>query len=247
MGRPAARPTCRSPTGPRSSCRCARRLSPTTQETYRRDLDKYVLPRFGAYRLGRLPADEIENWLNDEIAAGIAPSSVHRHYRTLRRVLQVAVEKQKILANPCDRVRPAAGPEAGDDVPRLGRGRSRSPRRTAERYRALIYLAVDSGMRWSELVGLRVGRVDLRRRKVRVTEQLIRRASGEWVRQDPKTPASVRSITISAFTADVLAEHIGSFSSSGVDGLVFPNAAGNPIASASLFESRGVVYGPGVT
>ncbi len=30
-----------------------RRLSPTTQETYRRDLDKYVLPRFGAYRLGQ--------------------------------------------------------------------------------------------------------------------------------------------------------------------------------------------------
>jgi hypothetical protein len=29
-----------------------RRLSPTTQETYRRDLERYVLPRFGAYRLG---------------------------------------------------------------------------------------------------------------------------------------------------------------------------------------------------
>ncbi len=40
-----------------------RRLSPTTQETYRRDLDGYVLPRFGGYRLGQLPADEIENWL----------------------------------------------------------------------------------------------------------------------------------------------------------------------------------------
>ena len=32
-----------------------RRLSPTTQDTYRRDLDKYVLPRFGAYRIGVLP------------------------------------------------------------------------------------------------------------------------------------------------------------------------------------------------
>jgi len=52
-----------------------RRLSPTTQETYRRDLDKYVLPRFGAYRLGGVPADQIENWLNDEIEAGLAPSS----------------------------------------------------------------------------------------------------------------------------------------------------------------------------
>jgi hypothetical protein len=30
----------------------ARRLSPTTQETYRRDLERYVLPRFGSYRLG---------------------------------------------------------------------------------------------------------------------------------------------------------------------------------------------------
>ncbi len=55
----------------------ARRLSPSTQETYERDLRKYILPRFGAYRIGRLPADEIENWLNDEVAAGVAPSSVH--------------------------------------------------------------------------------------------------------------------------------------------------------------------------
>jgi hypothetical protein len=38
----------------------ARRLSPTTQETYRRDLERYVLPRFGAYRIGQLPADEID-------------------------------------------------------------------------------------------------------------------------------------------------------------------------------------------
>jgi hypothetical protein len=56
----------------------ARRLSPTTQQTYRRDLNHYVLPRFGSYRLGRLPAEEIEEWLNDEIEQGLSPSSVHR-------------------------------------------------------------------------------------------------------------------------------------------------------------------------
>ncbi len=78
----------------------ARRLSPPTQETYRRDLERYVLPRFGSYRLGRLPTDEIEKWLNDEVAAGLAPSSVHRSYRVLRRVLQVAVEKERSLTNP---------------------------------------------------------------------------------------------------------------------------------------------------
>ena len=131
----------------------ARRLSPSTQETYARDLNRYVLPRFGSYRIGRLPADEIENWLHHEMAAGIAPSSVHRHYRTLRRVLQVAVEKEKILANPCDRVQPPRVPAremvflTWEDAVDLAEA-------IKERYRALIYLAVDSGMRWSELVGL---------------------------------------------------------------------------------------------
>ncbi len=79
----------------------ARRLSPTTQATYRRDLECYLLPRFAAYRIGRLPADEIENFLTDEVAAGMTPSSVHRHFRTRRRMLRVAVEKEKMVTNPC--------------------------------------------------------------------------------------------------------------------------------------------------
>ena len=172
-----------------------RRLAMTTQETYRRDLNKYVLPRFGSYRLGQLPADEIENWLNDEMAAGIAPSSVHRHYRTLRRMLQVAVQKQKILTNPCERVDPPRVPKhemvflGWDEAIRLAEAHR-------DRYRALIYLAVDSGMRWSELVGLRRGKVDLRNRKVRVTEQLVQLGDRSFLRKEPKTAAGVRSITI---------------------------------------------------
>ncbi len=184
-----------------------RRLSPTTQETYRRDLARFVLPRFGRYRLGQLPVDEIENWLNDEIAAGIAPSSVHRHYRTLRRMLQVAVQTQKVLNNPCDRVDPPRVPRremsflGWDDAIRLAEEHN-------ERYRALIYVAVDSGMRWSELVGLRRGKVDLRNCKIRVTEQFMQLQDRSYLRKEPKTAAGVRSITLSRFTASMLGAHI---------------------------------------
>lgn len=88
------------------------------------------------------------------MAGGLAPSSVHRHYRTLRRILQVAVEKERILANPCERVQPPRVPHREmvfldwPDAVELAEAHG-------ERYRAFIYLAVDSGMRWSELVGLR--------------------------------------------------------------------------------------------
>lgn len=180
-----------------------------------------------------MPADEIENWLNDEIAAGIAPTSVHRHYRTLRRMLQVAVEKQKILGNPCERVDPPRVPKremmflGWDESIRLAEAHS-------ERYRALIYVAVDSGMRWSELVGLRRGKVDLRNRKVRVTEQLVQLDDGSFMRKEPKTAAGVRSITLSPFTTAVLAAHMDRFAKPGEDELVFPNGAGNPLSSSSF-------------
>ena len=200
-----------------------RRLSPTTQETYRRDLCRYVLSRFGSYRLGQLPADEIENWLSDEIASGIAPSSVHRHYRTLRRMLQVAVQKQKILNNPCDRVDPPRVPKR--EMTFLDWDQSiKLAEAHPDRFRALIYVAVDSGMHWSELIGLRRGKVDLRNRKIRVTEQLVQLEDRSWLRKEPKTPAGVRSITLSPFTARLLAEHIEKYVAPGSDALVFANA-----------------------
>ncbi len=73
---------------------------------------------------------------------------------------------------------------------------------------------------------------------MRVTDQLVRLDTGEWLRKEPKTPASIRSITISGFTADLLARHVEAYAADGPDGLVFPNAAGNPLASSSFWNNH---------
>lgn len=217
-----------------------RRLAERTQETYRRDLTRFVLPRFGTYRLGHIPADEIENWLNDEIDAGIAPSSVLRHYRTLRRLLQDAVEKQKIAANPCDRVDPPRVPKREmvfldwDEVLALSD-------KLVERHRTMILFAVDTGMRWSEIIGLRRQKLDLVNRKVRVTEQLVRLEDGKFIRREPKTAAGVRSISISPHTAALVAEHIDKFTEAGKDAMVFTSGSGAPISSSSFLTHH---FGP---
>ena len=211
-----------------------RRLSPRTQETYRRDLETYILPRFGAYRIGKMPAEEIEKWLLDEIDGGLAPSSVHRHYRTMRRMFQVAVEKQKIVANPCERVHPPSVPKTEmtfltwDQAIELAEAHP-------ERFRAMIYLAVDSGMPWGELIGLQRKNLDVVNRRVRVVDQLVRTQDGKFHRKAPKTSAGVRSITISRMTAEVMTSHLERFAGTGPDGLVFPNTAGNPLAESSFY------------
>jgi len=45
---------------------------------------------------------DIQAWL----AGGMAPSSVHRKYRLLRRLLQVPVDKGVIARSPCSGVQP---------------------------------------------------------------------------------------------------------------------------------------------
>jgi integrase len=99
-------------------------------------------------------------------------------------------------------------------------------------------------MRWSELVGLRRYNVDLLRRSIAVTEQLVyiggstaQARAGEWVRQRPKTRAGVRSISISDFLAGHLEEQLSARSQPGRDGLVFVNMRGGPIGG-SIFNKR---------
>jgi hypothetical protein len=61
---------------------------------------------------------------------------------------------------------------------------------------------------------------------------------GQWLRKEPKTASSVRSITLSPFVAEQLAGHLERFAAAGVDGLVFPNAKGNPLISSNFWNNH---------
>jgi integrase len=209
-------------------------LRPTTVWLYERELE-YILHRFGSRQLNQLKALDIQAWLADLLAGGMAPSSVLRRYGLLRRLLQVAVDKGLIARSPC----------AGVEAPRVETNEMRflTPAEVVALadaidpwFRPLVYTAVETGMRWSELVRLRRSGVDLLRRAIAVTEQLVyiggdSRAgrSGRWVRQKPKTRAGVRSISVSGFLAEQLEEQLANWSQPDRDGLVFVNMRGGPI------------------
>ena len=207
-------------------------LRPGTVSTYRRDLTRYVLPRFGTVRLSRLNPLEIRAWLAEELAEGRAPSSVHRHYRTLRRVLQVAVETDMLAKNPCAAVQPPSVPttemrflspaEVSDLVDA-----------TSPWYRTFIYTAAYTGLRWGELTGLRRKRVDPLRNTLTVAEQLTA-VDGKIQWGEPKTRAARRTLAIPAFLVGMLEAQFTERSLPGPDGLVFPNSAGKPVAAPSF-------------
>jgi integrase len=207
----------------------ARNLSPGGHDTYRRDLDRYILPALGDTPLAALTPDLIDRYLTGELEH-LAPSTVHRHYRTIRRLCQVAVERGALPHNPCDPVTPPRIIHTEmrfltvDQVDQLANTIS-------ARYRTWVHVACYAGLRWSETVALRRASIDGPR--IAVTEQLVRR-NGVWRSEPPKTRAGRRTVTVPPFLEQLLAAHLDEWSGSGPGGLVFPNQGGRPLNGPSF-------------
>jgi len=217
----------------------ARNLSAGGLATYQRDLDRYILPELGGLRLEQVTPDRIDAYLGDQ-SARLAPSSVHRHYRVLRRMLQVAVNRGRLYSNPCDPVTPPRVPVT--EMRFLTTGEvDRLAAAITPRYRAWVYCSAYLGWRWSEGIGLQ--RRHINGRKVTIAGQLARR-KGVWTREEPKTRAGRRTVTAPAFVADILAAHLEEYAQPAPDGLVFVNRAGRPLNGPSF---RGSVFKPALT
>lgn len=95
---------------------------------------------------------------------------------------------------------------------------------TDERYRALVLLLGFGGLRIGEAVALRVGNLDLLRRRVNVLEAASEVRGAIYV-GPPKTKQSVRAVALPAFIVDALAAHLAAFPPSD-SGLVFTSPEG---------------------
>lgn len=200
-------------------------LGESTRATYERDLARYVLPRFGSMPLAAIRPGDVRVWISDELAAGIAPSSVHRHYRTLRRVLNLAVANELLAKSPCSSVKAPAVPRdemrflTADEVNELAMAIN-------PRLRTFVYTAAYTGLRWGELIGLRRAAVDVPGARLVVVDQLVL-VNNQWHRKAPKTAAGRRRVGLPAFLAALLDEQLECHALPCADGLVFPNRAGN--------------------
>lgn len=72
---------------------------------------------------------------------------------------------------------------------------------------ALYRLALTTGMRRGELLGLRWRDVDLERQRISIRQSLGQDGNGRPTLQEPKTPASIRTIAITETDVAILRKH----------------------------------------
>ena len=199
-------------------------LRPTTRDLYAYLLRRFLLPTFGKTALSSIDPLSVRAWLTNLQAEQLSPSTVAKAYRLLSRILGAAVEAGYLVRNPC--TVKGAGQERAPEM-RFATVAQVAALADAidPRYRALILVAAYGGLRWGELVGLRVKRVDLLHGRVTVAEQ-VAEVNGKLIPGPPKTEAGRRTVTLPAVAAVALAEHLANFAEPGPEGLVFPAPQG---------------------
>lgn len=146
------------------------RLKPSTVSVYRNSLNNHVKPALGAVRLADLHPHTVQSFING--LTGLSVSSVHVIYKTLHTALQRAVELDYIPRNPADRcVLPKAEqkeikPLDDEQTAALLGAAKGTP------MEQLITVALFTGLRISELLGLTWDVIDFARGTFTVNKQL---------------------------------------------------------------------------
>ena len=199
----------------------------TTRSRDETVLRVHLVPALGSRRLAGVTPLDVQQIVN-EMAATLAPATVRTNYGVLRAVLNAAVDEGRIARSPCRRI---ALPRNGD-TPRRALEPSELHRLASampSEYRSLVYVGGVLGLRWSEIAGLRVSRVNISGRTLEVAEA-IKYVSGRLVIDGlVKSKAALRTLGLPDELAAILADHSEQHCLSDADAFVFSSPRGGPL------------------
>jgi integrase len=204
---------------------------------YRRDANRYIVPRLGEIPVDQIDADEVARWVvwleaQEWKGKPIAARTAKSRHSLLSQILGAAAIKGHRTGNP------ARGAK-------LTRGRKRKMvvltqselavllHFVPERWRPLVLWLAGTGMRWGEATALTWGDLD------RDARPMLVHIDKAWQRTEkgvghvlgpPKTDAGERTIGV----PDALVTQIGTHRRG--DALLFPSKVGKPIWSSSFYS-----------
>jgi integrase len=217
------------------------KVEPGTYERQETILRLHLLPALGKRPLAKLTPQEIQGFYSQKLAAGYAPGSVRQMHAVLSNALNTAVRWDLIPRNPASLV----------DLPKLTKPEAEvldaEPARRLlriavdDRLEALFVLALTTGMRQGELLGLRWQDVDFEAGLLHVRQKL-QRVRRQVLEGPPKTAAGRRTIELSRLGADALRRHrvrqaeerLQCGPAWGRPDLVFTTTSGQPINACTV-------------
>ena len=180
-------------------------LKPNTTASYAVALKRWR-PIIGSLALSKLTPLIIQRGVNG-FAARLEPVTVRYTFQVLRTALRQGVKWGMVARNPASGIKT---PTAQREMRCWNEDEARRLMRFADgrtRYSAVFRLALATGMRLGEILGLRWDDVDLDESRLQVRHSLSWPRGGKPELLPPKTAASRRVIPIDRGTAETLRQH----------------------------------------
>lgn len=217
-------------------------LRPKTARQYDDVIRKHITPHIGEFQLKDLRLVGVERFYTKLIQNGVGVRTVRITHSILHMALEKAVRYGYITHNPCH----------GAILPRYKQGEMKVLDESevnqflvtaiGTRFEALYHLAVKTGMRQGEMLGLRWSDLQWLSGLLSVSRQVQDAQGGGYLFQEPKTRAGRRTIQLGEGTLDVLRTHRERQMTQIVEmgerwqdnDLIFPSKVGTPINPSNL-------------
>jgi integrase len=182
-------------------------VRPTTFERYEQIVRLHIRPALGRLKLKNVTPAHVRGLYREKLEVGLSPRTVQYVHVTLHKALKQAVADGLIPRNATEAVKPPQvrreeihplTPEQTKKLFEAAKG---------DRLEALYVLAVTTGLRQGELLGLKWEDVNLETGTLRVRRTLAT-AKGGPVLPAPKTRGSRRTVRLSQTALEALRSHL---------------------------------------
>ncbi len=216
-----------------------------TFDIYKSITKNHIIPRLGNIPLNNLTTFHIHQFLKSLLNKGVSQKNAMYIIRTLKVVLNWAVDMHLISKNPAANIKVTIK-STGSEMKVWTDEQVKYFLMTAResRYYPAFYLAVATGMRLGELLGLKWLDIDLDRGVISIRRILQHSSEGLKLYEQTKTAKSRRLIDISSSTVEVLRKHrikqkeeMAQKNYQNGDDLVFSTRSGNPINPRTFREA----------
>jgi integrase len=167
----------------------------------------HIKPSPGRVGLKKLTPAHVRGLYREKLDSGLAPATVRRIHSTLHKALSQAVSDGIVPRNAAHVKAPRPAPE---EIRPLSEDEARAfleaARQSGERFEALYVLAITTGLRRGELLGLRWDDADLELGTLRVGRALVREG-GRHTLGETKTRRGRRQINLTPRTVNALKAH----------------------------------------
>jgi len=182
-------------------------LTPRSYERYKGIIEKNLIPAVGRIRLLELRPEHIQRHHANMVDRGLAVRTVRYDHIVLHGALRMAVKWQLLPRNVADAVEPPKAKHSemqtwdSDEITEFLEAAKTTP------YHVIFYMALYTGARRSELLGLSWRHVDLLYSQISIERGLHWTKNEGYIFTQPKSAKSRRTIALPPSLVLLLKEH----------------------------------------